>query len=435
MKVLIAYYSRTGGTEKVAQVIKSEFEKRNHFVDIENIKAAREHSLSGWWHLRMIKGECDIQAPKIQDVSDYDVVCLGSPNWTRLSLPVARYIRELKGLKHKKVGFFATTALWPSIEWYVFSAYLLDFTFSRIINQKGGRIIETILLSSALKKWNFASKYGKRLIKNFCDKLETPIISFKDYFLKQKETEETRLLTIVFSTILLFSLFLQVISSSSGRPIFTWSQYWYLFAVNFLACFFMLIIMERKRGVFLGKYLAGFALISGWTLTVLYITPTLGRSIILIYVLLFIFVGFFRELKAVLFTGFIAVLSYFFLLSNYPRVEILFPSLDLSLLAFSVGVVGFIAQSLKKNHLGLLEAQDEIERAKEILEIKVDARTRELKNLSMDLEKQVGNRTKELQEKIGEMEKFNKLIIGRELKMVQLKEEIQMLKEKLEKIE
>lgn len=51
-----------------------------------------------------------------------------------------------------------------------------------------------------------------------------------------------------------------------------------------------------------------------------------------------------------------------------------------------------------------------------------------LKELQTGLEEQVSQRTKELQEKIEELEKFQKIAIGRELKMVELKKEIENLK-------
>lgn len=53
----------------------------------------------------------------------------------------------------------------------------------------------------------------------------------------------------------------------------------------------------------------------------------------------------------------------------------------------------------------------------------------ELKELQESLEKKVKQRTKELQERIDELERFRKLTEGRELRMVELKEEIERLKE------
>lgn len=79
------------------------------------------------------------------------------------------------------------------------------------------------------------------------------------------------------------------------------------------------------------------------------------------------------------------------------------------------------------------ERTKELKEARTILEIKVQARTRELKELAEGLEIQVGERTKELRERVDELERFHKLTVGRELKMRELKEEIEKLKEELEK--
>ncbi len=67
-----------------------------------------------------------------------------------------------------------------------------------------------------------------------------------------------------------------------------------------------------------------------------------------------------------------------------------------------------------------------------IFKIRAEAKTRALKELAENLEKEVGQRTETLQEKIKELEKFQKLTVERELKMVELKEEIKKLKEELE---
>jgi len=55
------------------------------------------------------------------------------------------------------------------------------------------------------------------------------------------------------------------------------------------------------------------------------------------------------------------------------------------------------------------------------------------KQFQQELERQVEEKTKELREKIEELEKFNRIVVGRELKMVALKEKIKKLEEKPDK--
>jgi C4-dicarboxylate-specific signal transduction histidine kinase len=75
----------------------------------------------------------------------------------------------------------------------------------------------------------------------------------------------------------------------------------------------------------------------------------------------------------------------------------------------------------------LRRARREVE---DILEIRTKARTRELSELAGSLEEKVEERTAELQKRIDELEKFHQLTVGRELKMIELKEKIRDLEKK-----
>jgi PAS domain S-box-containing protein len=57
-----------------------------------------------------------------------------------------------------------------------------------------------------------------------------------------------------------------------------------------------------------------------------------------------------------------------------------------------------------------------------------------LKKVQKEMEEEIKVKTKDLREKIIELEKFQKIAIGRELKMIELKEEIKKLKGELEKL-
>lgn len=428
MKILIAYYSRTGQTEKVAEAIQTELKRRGHSVDIEKVRPIKERSWRGWFFLRIFKAEVPIREASIKNVSNYDIICLGSPNWSRLSLPLASYIKELNGLEYKNVGVFRATTLWPRVEQYFFSAYLFDLTFSNALHKKGARIIDSVLFSSFFKIRSVDSDFGRKTLKSFCDNLERPITSPKDYFLGQKEVENTRLLLVLFSSLLLVSLVFQAFSSIWGTAIFTWQEYFSLFIISLFSYLAMLIMMAGKTGFFFAKYIAGLTLVSLLTITTLFLSPELGRFILLGYVLIFVLFSFFYDPGAVFFVGAITFFGYLYLLFNYPLRELLHPAVDISFIFFSMGLVGFITKDLRVHYISLLEAQEEMETARTALEVKVAARTRELEEFSKRLEGEVKEKTEELQKRIEELERFQRLTVDRELRMIELKKEIKKLK-------
>ncbi len=65
----------------------------------------------------------------------------------------------------------------------------------------------------------------------------------------------------------------------------------------------------------------------------------------------------------------------------------------------------------------------------------VERKTLDLQEAKAELEEKVLERTKELQEKIRDLEKFNRLSVGRELRMIELKKQIKELKIKITRLE
>ena len=386
MKILIAYYTLQGNTERVALAIKEQFERRGHTVDMERIRPARERSFFRWYMLRHFRGECDIRPPEHADVSEYDRICIGSPNWTRLALPVARYIETVQGLDYKLVGFFATTAGPPPVEWYFFSAYLLDMTFSRRIEKRGARIAASILLSSLFTRWQLQSPLGSAAVRRLCEQLEAPLRSLKDYMLRQKEIHGVRISIVLFSLLLFFSLLFQIVTRASGNPFLTWPQFAAPAAVVAGACFALISMVMLGSGVFLGKYVAGAVLAAGWSLVVYFLKPMWGATIVSGYVFGLIVVGFFRSSGAVLFSGLLTLGGYGLLAAYGSLGSVLNPASDCPLMVVAAAIISMSTSSLQRYTVTLFGTQDKLEVEKA-----------ELKHYQDHLEELVGERTAEVE--------------------------------------
>lgn len=87
-----------------------------------------------------------------------------------------------------------------------------------------------------------------------------------------------------------------------------------------------------------------------------------------------------------------------------------------------------IAETNKK----LQEANRDIEKEKASLETKVHERTKELEDVKNSLQLSVHEKTMELEKRVKDLEKFKKLTIGRELRMIELKDELGILRKNLE---
>ena len=79
----------------------------------------------------------------------------------------------------------------------------------------------------------------------------------------------------------------------------------------------------------------------------------------------------------------------------------------------------------------LRKAKEILEETKASLEIKIKTKTKRLQELNRSLEEQVRERTKELQKRLKELEDFRKVAVGRELRIIELKKEVNNLKKAL----
>lgn len=446
MKILIAYYSRTNSTKELAFAVAKEFEKRGHQIDFEEVRAETEHNFWGWFFLRIFKSDCEIKEIKIKDVSNYDAICIGSPNWTRLSLPMARYLKEINGTDFKNTGFFSTTALWPIFEWYIFSAYFLYTTTKRLIGKKNGKFLEDIIVSGVFKrKYGVNSVYGAAQIKKLCDIIENPPASYKEYALHNREVETNRFLITFF---FLF-IFLSAVSNFFFNvTIFSPLEFYVFLATNVFSVIVGILLIYKKWKINLIKYIMVFMIFLSITLPHFISHPSsyikiYFSPIAFSYFITILFVSLWKEHKTILVAGLLAIANYFFLFLNAKEEKIhkFFPIMDVLIMVFVAFIVWFILRFANKNYENLLDNQSKLEReavnlndsnkklTTTALELKKDKS--ELENLKKNLEKIVEERTEELQKKIGELERFKELTVGRELKMVKLKEELKSFEEKI----
>ncbi|MFH0792337.1 MAG: hypothetical protein V1905_03935 [bacterium] len=117
---------------------------------------------------------------------------------------------------------------------------------------------------------------------------------------------------------------------------------------------------------------------------------------------------------------------------KYVLITLIF---TVGLFHFLTFATGMFAKRLRERSQRLVEASALLEDAKNVLEVRVKARTEELEIVNQGLDEHVRLRTKELEEnktelqkKVDELEAIQKLMVGRELKMMELKKELDQFK-------
>jgi len=164
---------------------------------------------------------------------------------------------------------------------------------------------------------------------------------------------------------------------------------------------------------------------------------------------LFIVVGYIT-VCSLEYSGIIEAKSALGLVANSIQIPAVFYSNIIFMVGFFICLALYgdiFSKRLRDTINSLLQREKQLQETKTSLEIKVLARTKELEEERASLEEKVKERTRELeektkeaeentrelQEKIIELEKFSELAIDRELKMIELKKEIEGFKKKEKK--
>jgi len=106
MKTLIVYYSRTGTTKKIAELIREKLS-----ADIEEIEdTINRQGIVGYFRSgrdAMRKNFTKLEVFE-KNLNDYDLVIIGTPIWGwNMSVPVRTFVTEQKN-NLKNVAFFCT---------------------------------------------------------------------------------------------------------------------------------------------------------------------------------------------------------------------------------------------------------------------------------------------------------------------------------------
>jgi len=154
MKILVVYYSRTGHTKKIGDMIADALKgETDEIVIPKSLLGIIGWFLAGKYASR--KEVPKIEPPK-NDSASYDLVIIGTPihSWT-LSGPVRTYLRENKN-KFKKVAFYCTCG-----------GMGMERAFDEMEKECGQKPVATLVVrEKELKKGDYTKK-----IKKFISKL------------------------------------------------------------------------------------------------------------------------------------------------------------------------------------------------------------------------------------------------------------------------
>jgi len=141
MKTLIVYYSRTGVTKKVAEILKARLADLAYDCDIEEIvdtkdrKGPMGYMMGGRDALREYLTEIK---PTTKNAVNYELVIIGTPVWASNMAPAIRTYISAQKDKIKKVALLAT---------YGGSGY--EKTFKRLGDLVGVQPLATLDLKTA----------------------------------------------------------------------------------------------------------------------------------------------------------------------------------------------------------------------------------------------------------------------------------------------
>ena len=143
MKILIAYYSKTGNTERVARKIGDALIALADDVEYEKINPMsinqKEDSFLKNGLYALVRKEVPIENNKF-NLDDYDSIIFGTPVWAfSTTPPINSYLEDIEGVENKKIVAFVTMG-------GIGGNTTMDIIKSKV-NKKGGNFLGGVTLS------------------------------------------------------------------------------------------------------------------------------------------------------------------------------------------------------------------------------------------------------------------------------------------------
>jgi flavodoxin len=108
MKTAILYYSRTGNTEKAAEVLQSKFNENNVDVELIKIEVKKRPGFFQANKAALKQDELPIENSNF-DLSEFEKIIIGVPSWAGHPAPLYKsFLNNSTGMKDKKFAIFIT---------------------------------------------------------------------------------------------------------------------------------------------------------------------------------------------------------------------------------------------------------------------------------------------------------------------------------------
>ncbi|MCX6799350.1 MAG: flavodoxin family protein [Candidatus Diapherotrites archaeon] len=136
MNILVAYYSKSGNTEKVAKKIAESLQAKAHGVRLFKVMPVEE--LKAGQYSKTEK-DLPLREPLV-NLQKFDLVVVGTPVWGFSPTPIiTSYLRQMEGAKGKSFALFCACSVIPGTT---------IKRMSSIISTKGGTVLDSLVIKS-----------------------------------------------------------------------------------------------------------------------------------------------------------------------------------------------------------------------------------------------------------------------------------------------